>query len=620
MYSQIHIKNQDQTQDPLIKYKEYHKDPINIAIHQACVPLILATAYAGFLTPNTALALNIFYSLNYLLFDVFSQKSINCIGYLQVIYGLSVVQRSLLSQQTNIIIHLLSWALQIYGHKVHEKNSPAFLDNLYDSFLFAPYFTFLETFYPNTMKDIQDRSQQQQQQPQSKYIIVKKINSNNAKNIIYFAGLFQKADKHYAKIAEQLPEFNHIFVNVFFENGDYFKDTLTQIYEELNPEKQEQQEQKEQQKQQKTECIIGFSFGGSLAKQYKEIIFDKEQIYAKCILISPGGFRSNTFCERFITTISQPLYKLYNNAKWYMISNYPIYQNYHNLTINDYLIHSTNDQVHNPAILNDNEFTSAIKINLKYASHKDMLLVVQKQKIIQQLLQNDYNINELKKRSLTPFLSKILFGGHFYPYHIGLWITVSAYNLYSFIVNHYSPYYFATGFIFASTIWSFTEYAFHRFILHKFFGKHHNKHHDYPNKLSIIHTPMSLVVLNWFVYYFLLQQIQHPEQMTSYCIFFPLNYLAFEYIHLLSHSYVGKNKVILNAKQYHKLHHLTPNTNYSFVTPFWDYFFRTLSPNYKIQKEEILFGFIPFYSFLFHKVHTKTQETQETQENKDHIE
>ena len=89
--------------------------------------------------------------------------------------------------------------------------------------------------------------------------------------------------------------------------------------------------------------------------------------------------------------------------------------------------------------------------------------------------------------------------------------------------------------------------------------------------------------------------------MSSYKIFFPLNYLAFEYIHLLSHGYTGKNNVICNAKQYHKLHHLDDKINFSFVTPFWDYLFGTLSSEYKINKWELYFGFIPFYSFIIHK-------------------
>ena len=170
-----------------------------------------------------------------------------------------------------------------------------------------------------------------------------------------------------------------------------------------------------------------------------------------------------------------------------------------------------------------------------------------------------------------------------------------------FIYNKYHICDLMYGCVFACTVWSFTEYMFHRYLLHTIFYSHHNKHHDYPNKKSIIHTPMLLVVLNWFLYVSLFQNILSIPVQTSYYIFFPMNYLAFEYTHLLSHSYVGNNNIILNAKQYHRLHHFTPNTNYSFVTPFWDYLFGTLNPYYSVSFSELLLGVIPFFSFMIHR-------------------
>jgi len=86
----------------------------------------------------------------------------------------------------------------------------------------------------------------------------------------------------------------------------------------------------------------------------------------------------------------------------------------------------------------------------------------------------------------------------------------------------------------------------------------------------------------------------------------PIYYLTFEFTHLLTHSYRGSNKIILNAKYYHKLHHVEETTNYGVVTPYWDYLLGTLSPKYTMNFAELVFGFIPFYSFLIHK--TQTQE------------
>jgi len=55
--------------DPILKYKQYHKNNININIHKVFVPVLLASAYA--LLPEISLYANMFYTANYILFDVF---------------------------------------------------------------------------------------------------------------------------------------------------------------------------------------------------------------------------------------------------------------------------------------------------------------------------------------------------------------------------------------------------------------------------------------------------------------------------------------------------------------------------------------------------------------------
>ena len=155
------------------------------------------------------------------------------------------------------------------------------------------------------------------------------------------------------------------------------------------------------------------------------------------------------------------------------------------------------------------------------------------------------------------------------------------------------------GFFLISSLWSFTEYMFHRYLLHNIFYKHHKKHHNLPNKLSIINTPMMIILVNNLLYVILLYNFKYCLHMFN--MFIGLNYLSFETTHLLSHSYKGSNNIVLNAKHYHKLHHIDENVNYSFITSFWDYMFGTLSPKYTVSFTELLFGFIPLYSFFIHK-------------------
>jgi uncharacterized membrane protein YGL010W len=61
-----------------------------------------------------------------------------------------------------LFIQLVSWGLQIAGHYFFEKRSPAFLDNLIQSFLLAPLFVFVEVMFalgyrPTLRKRINDK-------------------------------------------------------------------------------------------------------------------------------------------------------------------------------------------------------------------------------------------------------------------------------------------------------------------------------------------------------------------------------------------------------------------------------------------------------------------------------
>jgi uncharacterized membrane protein YGL010W/sterol desaturase/sphingolipid hydroxylase (fatty acid hydroxylase superfamily) len=580
--------------DPILKYKQYHKNETNIIIHKVCVPILLISAY-GILS-NYALCMNLFYTINYMIFDVFSKKSIYSAGFLQLLYISSLLLKEICSFDQLVVIHMLSWFLQIIGHEVYEKNTPAFIDNLYDSFLFAPYFVFLEIFYSRSL--IQ-HEQNEQYRIIKQYSIentpinfiseteectlneelCKKANQNTIPTIVYFAGLFQNSEKEYKKITKNLQCYNHVYINVYFKQNDIFSDVLDNIVNELAEEN--------------IECVVGYSFGGSLAKQFKDIYCKKTGKDIHSILISPGGFISNTFFEKCIRFISPYCYWMYKNDKWYMILQYPLYQNTIKETDTDIFILSKDDSVHFPKIDENRIVTRNI-------FHSNMMTYVEKQKIIQQLLETNYDIVLVKTKHVSSVVSKLLYGGHFYPYHVGLWSCVSTYYSYVYMYNQYSITDLCYGGFFASTVWTFTEYIFHRYLLHNMFLSHHQKHHDYPNKKSIIHTPMLLVVLNWFVYLGIVQNILSDPVKLSYYIFFPLNYLAFEYTHLLSHSYIGNNNIIINAKNYHRQHHFTYTTNYSFVTPFWDYLFGTLHPDYSISFNELLFGFLPFYSFMIH--------------------
>lgn len=558
--------------NPLTKYKTYHKNTINIMIHQVCIPLLLMTTYAV-LPFYLSAAINTYYSINFLLFDVLSTKSIHSVYYLQTIFVLHLFCRYFLTVGANTVLHIFAWVLQIIGHQYFEKNTPAFVDNLYDSFLFGPYFMFIETFYPSSLEEDSTK----------KYTIIKNDYDSSKKSIVYFAGLFQKAQKEYNPDL-QLSSYNHIYINTYFTNKDIYQDTLVQIMEELN--------------ETDIECIVGFSFGGSLALQLKQLYFEKTNKEIKTVLISPGGFQSHTRLETMIQKSSHFLYSLFCNDKWYMIQNYPTYQNTNTLSNTDYIISSTSDFIHSP----ESNQTHENRIIIKHALHADMINVVTKQNILSQIIKNDYQMEKVITKPLTSHTNKLLFGSHFYPYHITLWLSVSMSNLY-IVIKENNTYFsdIVSGFLFSSFMYSLIDYFFHLF-LHKLFYTHHKKHHIYPNKLSIIHSSaLPVITIMGLLYKFLTYTISE-NNIRFFLIIGPLYYLAFEFTHLLSHSYKGNNKIILNVKYFHKLHHIDENVHFGFITPFWDYVLGTLSLKYKMTFKELVFGVVPFYSFFMRPV------------------
>ena len=75
-----------------------------------------------------------------------------------------------------------------------------------------------------------------------------------------------------------------------------------------------------------------------MSLQFKELYLNCKDKEIKSILISPAGFQSNTFLEKVIKVVSKYLYSLYCNDKWYMIQNYPIYQNTNTLKESDSIL------------------------------------------------------------------------------------------------------------------------------------------------------------------------------------------------------------------------------------------------------------------------------------------
>jgi sterol desaturase/sphingolipid hydroxylase (fatty acid hydroxylase superfamily) len=433
----------------------------------------------------------------------------------------------------------------------------------------------VETFYPKTLSASPSRD---------KYTIIRESFDDSKKTIIYFAGLFQKANIEYKHFPNELAEFNHIYVNVNFTKDDVYEHTVRNIVETLT-----------ENGDLDIECIVGFSFGGSMAMQFRDA-YDKG---TKCILISPGGFLSKTTTEKFIQTVGSYLYPFYLNDKWYMIHNYPLYQNSHTLCENDYLICSSGDTVHNPSLVDKHKNT----ITLPNISHMKMISAVYDQQLLPHILNDTYVVEKRRRKSTKSGIVRFIFGAHFNTQiFLGCGLSLSA--LVQLLRDDVSYAQLFYGFIYAGWIWSTIEYIFHAFILHILLYSHHKAHHTYPNKRSTIHVPMianaGTMLISWLTNYLITGSMVASYEYKMWLLWIPWYYLLFEFTHLWSHEYRGTNPVIKNAKYYHKLHHVDDKTNYGFVTPFWDYVFGTISPSYEISFAELMLGPFPFYAFALH--------------------
>ncbi|CAJ2513341.1 Uu.00g014600.m01.CDS01 [Anthostomella pinea] len=146
-------------------YGAYHGNSVNIAIHMACVPLILFTGFA--LAANTGtliplpdvltvpnLQLNfgtisaILWGGLYVLLEPVAGTvlALVCLG-AAAFSNAALSQNPTLTNQVAVIVHVVCWLLQFLGHGVYEGRAPALLDNLVQAIFLAPLFVWLEVLF-----------------------------------------------------------------------------------------------------------------------------------------------------------------------------------------------------------------------------------------------------------------------------------------------------------------------------------------------------------------------------------------------------------------------------------------------------------------------------------------
>ncbi|KAF1954159.1 DUF962-domain-containing protein [Byssothecium circinans] len=164
----------------LVFYGAYHREPTNVAIHVACVPILLGTAFIfGSNTPSLktpallarlGLPLNVgtIASLTYSTLYLTLSPNIAGASATPLILGAASLANRLSTTydrtKVNSIavgVHVVSWILQFIGHGKFEGRKPALLDNLVQALFLAPLFVWYEVlfklgFYKGLQKEVEE--------------------------------------------------------------------------------------------------------------------------------------------------------------------------------------------------------------------------------------------------------------------------------------------------------------------------------------------------------------------------------------------------------------------------------------------------------------------------------
>ncbi|EEH17597.1 hypothetical protein PABG_00160 [Paracoccidioides brasiliensis Pb03] len=146
-------------------YGAYHHNPVNLAIHIVCVPVIMLCMFqlATNIGPQIPLAASLslpnlpsnlgtisglLYTVLYILMEPVAGSMLAPLlvsaavfaNYLTSTYGMTATYWCLGIQG-------VLWILQFIGHGVFEGRAPALLDNLVQAFFLAPFFVWLEVLF-----------------------------------------------------------------------------------------------------------------------------------------------------------------------------------------------------------------------------------------------------------------------------------------------------------------------------------------------------------------------------------------------------------------------------------------------------------------------------------------
>ena len=143
-------------------------------------------------------------------------------------------------------------------------------------------------------------------------------------------------------------------------------------------------------------------------------------------------------------------------------------------------------------------------------------------------------------------------------------------------------------------VWTFTEYAVHRYLFHfpakSAFGQRlvylfHGIHHDQPDDASRLVMPPVPAILLMGLFYGLFTVTVPARYFEAFMAFFIVGYLCYDYIHYATHHFPMKSKVGRYLRKYHlRHHHAKEESKYGVSNPLWDYLLNTVTGPKKEHK------------------------------------
>lgn len=130
-------------------------------------------------------------------------------------------------------------------------------------------------------------------------------------------------------------------------------------------------------------------------------------------------------------------------------------------------------------------------------------------------------------------------------------------------------------------VWTFTEYALHRWVFHwdsdtklgqRFVFLFHGLHHDDPDDPTRLVMPPVPAILIMALLYFGFSLIIPTRHLEGFMAFFIIGYLCYDYIHYATHHFPMTSKVGRYLRKFHLQHHNSKEeSKYGVSNPLWDY-------------------------------------------------